>query len=199
MIKKRLFIAINLPEQALSVISRGLDETGKQFHQQGLEFPPSESWRLTPQESWHITVLFLDYQNEELLSNITTAMALTAEQFAPPAISLETISYGPPDRPPKMLWVQSSVETSRKLQEIRATLENTLVDNGVNFKQEYKRFNAHITLARFTETNPERLIPITTTLKPTLGFEGMSLDLMESELLRDGPRYTLLQSIPFQG
>ncbi len=198
MVKKRLFIAFNLPAEACRRINRGLEEAARLYHYAGKEFPPSLRWRMAPEASWHITLLFLDYQNEELLSNIAAAMANVAARFSPPIIELDRISYGPQGHP-KHMWVNGSTETSAALKEIKSDLENELVDNGVNFKYEAKKFQTHITLATFPQEGDEPLVPLDIKLDPAITFQPQSLDLMESDLLRGVKHYSLLQSASFGG
>lgn len=211
--RRRLFIAVNLPEEIKKAIRKKLSE-----------IPPVMEIRFVGEENWHLTLVFLGYQEEEKLENIFRAMAEAAENFSPFEINFSDINWGPSDKSPRMIWLNGAEESSRKLSPLKDLLEEKLIAEGINFKQEQKMFRIHITLARFrrlAEENFSALPPHhnrhgnnfseSQAQMPVwcgglsskfgelrLSFIPESLDLMESHLSRSGAEYEILQKINFK-
>ena len=151
--KKRLFIAINIPEKikdriegkivSLREISRGEKKIRRSFQ---------NDIRFLDRSNWHITITFLGYQEDLALAPIVKSMKSAAENFSAPEIEFTDISYGPKDGPKRMIWLNGSEKTADQLAGIKNTLEDSLIDNGVRFKQEHRKMRVHVTLARFQPT-----------------------------------------------
>lgn len=182
--KKRVFVAINLPETIKVKIEAALEEIRYLF---------TDDVRFIGRAQWHITVTFLGYQRDEFLHPIVKAMKKAVKNFPMRKIKFTDLDYGPKDGTKRMIWLNAASETSEQLAAIKEDLENVLIDNGVIFKKEHRQFRVHITLARFlTRKNlPEIARPL------PFDFEAGSLDLMESHLKRTGAEYEILQKVPF--
>src|SRR3989344_3842322 len=122
-------------------------------------------------------------------------MQETAENFSMPKIEFTGINYGPVGKTPRMIWLNGSPETSKALGEIKDALATALFDKGVNFKEEYRGFKAHITLARFPQVSGEELPEISKELNWQV--TAKSIDLMESRLARSGANYDKLSEADF--
>lgn len=189
--KRRLFIAINLPEGVKKGISSGVA---------GVENALKEQARFSKEKKWHITLVFLGYQEDMALSGILAAMEDTAKEFSGPKIEIGKDFVYVPEKSPKMIWLRGSKETSAMLGKMKDFLEEKLIDNKVHFKTEYRSFNSHVTICRFADFmrgDLPTLIPYS--LKTNLNFNAGTLDLMESHLSRKGAEYELLQSMDFKG
>ncbi len=179
---RRLFIAINLPENIKREIKNIISE---------IELDADAHW--TPPENWHLTLTFLGYQPDEATTPILDALKETAALFPAPKLGFEKIILAPPgkpSRPPRMIWFAGAKETSKIIGQIKNNLENNLVKNGVKFKKESREYNAHITLARFPtlirnykniQKYEKELLNYQITQLP-ISFTAQSLDLMESHL-----------------
>ena len=95
-----------------------------------------------------------------------------------------------------MVWAQG--EKIKELADVKQDLEKSLMDSGINFTPENRDFRPHITLGRIRtwewrkieqEEKPEVNEEI------SLNFEVNSIEVMESQLRREGPKYTILESI----
>ena len=93
-----------------------------------------------------------------------------------------------------MIWAEG--EKSKELSVLREDLENSLMEK-VAFVPENRVFAPHITLARisafgFKAIEPEERPEVNESLDLTFTVE--SIEVMESEMRRDGPVYTVLES-----
>jgi len=185
--RHRIFIAINLP---------------KEVRQQLVNYQskwPELPIKWTKPENLHITLIFLGYIPDiELLEvcQITKEIVQKHNSFG---ITLNQICYGPPKKiPPKMVWVKG--QKSQELSDLKQELESALLEK-VNFHQESRAFSPHITLGRirawdWKKIEPEERPEVNEVID--LIFEVSSIDIMESELKREGPRYTILESVPLE-
>jgi 2'-5' RNA ligase len=184
--RHRIFVAINLPAD----IRREL-------------FLNSEKWPDFPakwveKDNLHITLEFLGALTDEEIGEVCVITKEVAERHAGFSLTLNQILYGPPNlkpgQAPKFVWVEG--EKSEELSELREDLENSLTEK-VRFVPESRIFAPHITLARISAwawkgIEPEERPEINEKLD--LLFSVESIEVMESELHRDGPRYAVLES-----
>lgn len=184
----RLFIAINLPEEVKNKIAEAMEKIKPIFDNVPVRF-------LSP-KNWHLTIVFLGYQPSETVGPILKSIEKTAADFNPLKIGFESISYGPPDKPARMIWLVGTQKTSQTLSELKTKLEDALIENGVKFKRENRLFNAHITLVRFS--NPLGKLPDNLITPLSLSFEAKTLDLMESHLKRTGAEYEIVFQFAFK-
>ncbi len=164
---KRLFIAINLPDEVKDEIEQQIERLDSDF-------------RWVAKDNWHITLVFLGYQPDEAIPSILESIKQTVQNFPAPAIEFDKIIFGPPHKPARMIWLTGTKETSKILGGIKNDLENNLVNNGVRFKMEDRPFNCHLTLARF-QNIPEKL-ELSDSIHAPIKFMAQSIDLMESNL-----------------
>lgn len=196
--RHRVFIAINLPEE----IKKEL-------------FSYSEKWpelpaKWTAKDNLHITLEFLgDLTDVEIarVCKITGEVATKHKSFS---LNLNKILYGPPKKsPPRMVWAEG--ERSNELGELRQDLQECLFEEAASLAPDVRRpsgrrtsrdFSAHITLARIKEWEFKR---IDLEERPDVNqeidlfFAVESIEVMESQLKRGGPVYTVLESCAFGG
>lgn len=185
---KRVFIAINLPEEVKKSLEKALDKIQPLFGPEA---------RFLSSANWHLTLEFLAYQDDDSVSRIAQALETISREFTQPAIAFEKIVYGPVGKTPRMIWLTGSKETSAELNKIKNVLEEELHNQGVRFRQEHRAFQAHLTLARFEETIKGELPPLDIAFDRE--FEAQSIDLMESHLRRSGAEYDVLSRFDFGG
>jgi len=192
---KRLFIAINLPQNIKEAIEEIINNLP-----------------ILPKENWHLTISFLGYQPDEKIPNILESVKITTQSLVslkrPILVEFEKIILAPANRPARMIWLVGSKETSKILGAIKTKLEDELVKNGVRFQRDNREYNTHLTLARFspTQINADNkrinadIIRINQFLnqhKSALAFQANSIDLMESYLKRTGAEYEILSTLTF--
>ena len=174
---KRVFIAIDLPEEIKQEISAILSKLKKD-----LRFP----MRWMEPTNWHLTLTFLGYQSEEDIKLISEKLNLIVSGTEPFEIIFDKIVYGPPARPPRMIWGQVKSPEYGRLKEI---IETELIKVGINFQKENRQPNPHLTLARFQQSS-KNLPDIKTPLN--LNFKVNKIFLMESQLKPSGAEYISL-------
>jgi 2'-5' RNA ligase len=188
--RHRIFIAINLPEDIKKQISY--------YQKKWLELP----CRWTKKENLHITLIFLGYLTDEEILDIIKITREAVFRHRPFTINLNKIIYGPPKKPPRMVWVEG--EKSQELANLQNDLENFLYNNEsirVAKKREIRPYSPHITLGRiktweFRQIEKEERPEINENI--SLVFPVESIEIMESQLKRTGPEYSILELCPLK-
>ncbi len=185
--RRRIFIAINLPEE----IRKKLAECQGKW--------PELPVRWTKPKNIHITLVFLGYLSDEELVEICKVAKEVALKHTPFDVNLTKICYGPTDKqPPRMIWAIG--ERSPEFTSLRDDLEKSLMSSeGVRFSSEKRAFSPHITLGRmrvweFQRIEPEERPEVDEEIN--LNFQVESIEVMESRLKRNGAEYTILETIP---
>lgn len=194
--KHRIFIAINLPED----IKRELAN----YEQKWPELPAK--W--TAKDNLHITLEFLGDLTDEELGEVCVVAKEVAQRHGSFSISLNSVSYGPPKRiPPRMVWAEGEKSLGRsptgeadELSDLKDDLQKYLLER-VAFRPDDPKgtpsFSPHITLARIKEWEWKKIEPEErpeVNEKIDLVFTVESIEVMESELKRGGPEYTIIES-----
>jgi 2'-5' RNA ligase len=149
----------------------------------------------TVKDNLHITLEFLGDLTDEELGNVCRVAGEVSKRHKIFSISLNKILYGPPKKnPPRMVWVEG--EKSDELADLKEDLQECLLEE-IKFRPDGQGFTPHITLARisewaFRQIEPEERPEINEDIDLTFTVE--SIEVMESELKRSGPTYTILES-----
>ena len=207
--KHRIFIAINLPEDIKKELSKYQDKWS--------ELPAK--W--TAKDNLHITLEFLGDLTDEELGEVCLVVKEVSQRHCAFSISLDSVSYGPPKKiPPRMVWAEGSSITnfdlnkqgeeekignksklvmdkkSDEIVDLKEDLQEYLLER-VSFRPESKSFSPHITLARINEWQWKKIEPEE---RPEVDenidfvFTVESIEVMESELKKGGPQYTIIES-----
>ena len=168
--KRRIFIAINLPDAVKSKLIDYQREISSSFE----EIDPV-NW--TRSGNLHITLDFVgDLTDEELAQLCLSTKASYSKKFAF-TVNLNQITYGPPNKmPPRMIWV-----TGDKIKELGLTPHITL---------------GRIKAWQFRKIDPEIRPDINREIN--LSFDAKSIEVMESVLKKGGPTYTVMESVPLK-
>jgi len=176
--RRRIFIAINLPED----VKRKLSEYKEKW--------PELPVRWTKQDNIHITLVFLGYLTDEELLEICRITKEVASRHTSFNINLTKVCYGPPKKmPPRMVWAVE--EKSEEFASLKDDLDKSLTI------LEKRQFSPHITLGRIRKWEWQRIEPEE---RPEideeidLSFSVDSIEIMESVLKRGGPEYSILDS-----
>lgn len=183
--KRRIFIAINLSEN--------VKDKFQEYQRKWADLPV----RWTKRNSLHLTLVFIGYVSDEEMAQICKITREAARKHEPFNIEFERIILGPPGKPARMIWVEGKF--SEELAKFKNDLENALMNSGNSgFRDvETRGFRPHITLARIRQFEwrelPEKPV-IDEKISIIVPID--SVDVMESELKRDGAEYTVLESAP---
>lgn len=186
MVKRRIFIAIDLPEK----IKKRLKEYKEKF----ADLPVR--WTKVP--SLHLTLVFIGYVDNEQMLEVCRIARDVAEKFEPFFINFKRINVGPVDsREPRMIWLEG--EKSEELSQLKNNLEKALLAGNTGFsKAETRSFSPHITLARIKMAQWREakinLAEIKQEFKAQVEVHG--IEVMESDLKFDGAEYASLESCP---
>jgi RNA 2',3'-cyclic 3'-phosphodiesterase len=137
---------------------------------------PDLPCRWTKKDNLHITLEFLGYIRDEDMEDVFRHAKELAAKYEPFEIGLNKICYGPPEKmPPRMVWI-------------------------IGPKMEGLGISPHITLGRiktweWKAIEPEERPEVSENINIT--FEVNSIEVMESQLKRGGPAYTILESCAF--
>lgn len=185
LMKKRIFIAINLPEN----VKKRLVE----FKEKWNELPV----RWTKKDSLHLTLVFIGYVSDDEMFNVCKLVREVAQKHEPADLEFEKILYRPSGNQPRMIWLAGKV--SKEVAALKSDLENTLMafDGLASFKAENRPFSPHITLARlkFGQWHEMGKLPnVEQDFKAVVPVD--SIEVMESDLKSDGAEYIILESCP---
>ena len=188
---RRLFIAINIPEAVKTTI-RQIINSDKEHHADLYA-----NARITPEQHWHITLLFLGDQSEAHRTTIEQTMEHIVHNTMSPTIALQALTMVSTQHQPHMLWITASQETNKTLAQIRQAIIQGIDKKGIIPKGEiYPQFNGHITILRLPEQYDTHAYTIPFSNMPT--FHPAHIELMESMSGHTGTTYRVLKSIDFK-
>ncbi len=182
--KKRVFIAINPSLDIKEKLAEKQKEIDRSFN----EFCPVK-W--TKKDNLHITLLFMGNVEMEDVFNAFEKTEEIAEKVNAFEIEINEIEYFPNNNP-RMIWVKG--RESKELKKIQNYLDKEL------FNRRNKEFSPHMTLGRIRQWQFKRIEKeeIPSLGEINLKFRVNSIEVMESELKRSGPNYTILKSFPLK-
>ena len=174
--RKRIFIAINLPEE----IKRELLSYEKRW--KNLRVKWTNFYNL------HITLEFLGEVNRQELDKILQAIEKTALEIKPFDLKLDRIVLGPNPVQARMFWATVYIDSNI------IKLKNLINENlkFYDFNLEEREFKPHITLARARGNQLKG--KQTNIILPEMKFKVESIEVMQSQLHPGGARYKVVES-----
>ena len=182
MSKKRLFIAIGLPEPVRAALEQ-MQERFKRFVRGARWVNPT---------GIHLTLKFLGYVEIERIIEIEKSLAVVSQKFPPVSVRVEGCGFFPNIRRPNVVWAGIQSDALADLQkEVEDQMER------LGFEKEARAFHPHLTLARLKNTRgplPSLAEEAQKFANKDLGhFTAQSFSLYESILKRDGAEYQNLK------
>jgi 2'-5' RNA ligase len=189
--QKRIFISIGLPENIRNKLVAHQEEIAQSFCNSN-DFCPVK-W--SKKHNLHITLLFIGYVELEELVPVINRIEKVSANHGSFVIDLKSISYGPKENDPKMIWVTG--DNSLQLGSLQTDLEKEMLD----IKKPDSSFIPHITLGKITQwqfnkINPEERLDVFKDI--SLSFAVNSIEIMETNLGKGGGQYAVLKSIPLK-
>lgn len=165
--------------------------------------------RWTPEDNFHLTLLFLGEVNELELVPICRTAAKVARKHIPFTMQFDGLGCFPTPRRPKVLWAGVS-EGSEDLRELHEDLEAPLLELGC-YRREERAFTPHLTLGyiasadrgkvdgnegRVTGTDVEEGVDWSKAVRDNADWTGgycqvEEILVMTSELRRSGSVYSV--------
>lgn len=177
---KRIFIAIDLSEEARSLAAEYIQDLRDAFPRLrvGWERP----------EKLHLTLKFLGDISDAQLEGVENAVAAAAHESPHFRLRLEATGVFPSARKARILWL-GLTERDNTLREIFNRLEEEL--ETIGFPKDPRKFSPHLTIARLREpASSKRLVDLhlTSHFEP-VEFEVRELVVYESVLSPKGSVY----------
>ncbi len=176
--KKRLFVAIPLPEPMQATFS----EYKKNFKANDI--------RWTLKENLHITVFFLGDVIEDLVPKIVMALQNVTSNIKQFRLEFEKTVFAPPNKPPRMIWGQFYKNENYTL--LSNAIAKTLnLSFQIPLENSSREIIPHVTIARIK--NPNSISEVE--LKPLEieNLEVTSCQLIESTLSSGGSIYSVVE------
>lgn len=181
----RAFIAIKLASPpSLSVVITKLDVIGRPV-------------KAVHADRLHVTLKFLGDISPELISQLGDAIRGIANAHSAFNLRIRGLGAFPNVRRPTVVW--AGLENGETLVNMAAELDKRLKPLGIS--QERRKYQPHLTLARVRSKPPAELAALLDELA-TEDFGVVSIDsleLMQSDLGPEGPRYTTLAKSELTG
>jgi len=189
----RSFIAIELPDE----LKAGLAQLEAQLK---LGKPSSVKW--VDPSGIHLTLKFLGNIAVDRISAITRAMEEATRELSPFQLKVTGLGVFPNLKRVQVAWVGIGGEVD-KLGQLQQRIESNLVPLG--FAAESRRFTPHLTLARLRDrASPDERqrfgqLIASTKFEAVYTIKVDSLNLMRSQLTREGAIYSRLSSVGLRG
>lgn len=185
--KLRLFVAIELPEEAQNALASLKEKMGNKL--QGI--------RWIKPRNLHLTLQFLGYCPEEMVKDISKQLHLAVTKYNPFEFHLENLGGFPSLKRPRIFWIGVG-GGAEKICEVQKEVENSLA--ALDFQPEERKFHPHITIARFKKSEDLReavaKIETRSIFPQPIKAEGVVLFL--SQLTPVGANYHPLEKIYFK-
>lgn len=180
--QKRLFVAINLPEDIKKRLFRFAEKECKNL--------PVK--RVRP-ENCHVTLNFLGYVLDENILNVCRSVQDVTENYPSFELQFSGLELGPGGETKKFIWATG--EKSEELSELKYRLDRTL---GFLAKEK-KGFTPHITLGRIKKGEWKKISP-EPVLERSMKFSVpvSSVELFESRFEKGKRAYYILESFPLK-
>lgn len=182
----RLFIAINLPDserQAIHHATAPLRDAAR-----------AVTW-VAP-ECIHLTMKFLGEQSPEAVASVRDAVGTVARRFQPLRLDVGGVGAFPHLRAPRIFWM--GIAGDPKLELLHHDLE--IACEKLGHEVEARAFRPHVTLGRVKRDVTAEQVGTLAKLAANVRYRAMvdarSIDVMQSELSSNGPRYTVLAAVP---
>lgn len=141
MVRKRIFIAIDVSEDAKQVIAAHINLLRREF--------PDLRVNWEKAEKLHLTLKFLGETEIVLLEQLKHRISLDAASVESFCFTITGSGVFPGIRNPKVLWLGVQ-EQSGSLRKLQSLIDNSCVALG--FRPEQREFKPHLTIARIRDS-----------------------------------------------
>jgi 2'-5' RNA ligase len=185
--KKRIFVALDISEEAREKTSGYIKKLREQF--------PKVRAGWDKPEKLHLTMKFLGEIDDEQLAKLINAVEKTASGISPLKLQIAGTGVFPSPRPARVMWIDVKGE-EEKLRLLSETLENECEKQG--FEKEKRRFKAHLTIARLKERASEMVQAHLREDFTAIEFEVSEIVIYQSQLKPTGSIYSVISKHKFR-
>lgn len=190
----RLFLAFDLPRSLQTHLASVISELRELDARSG-----GRAVKWVKAENMHLTLKFFGDTDPALVSVIRKAIDASlssAKLNSVYRLRTEALGAFPNFKRPRVFWADLVGSDLVRLEELADSLEERFVSAG--FEPENKRFKAHLTIGRIRPRADGSAIARVVEQYPysAIDLKLDTLKLIQSELTREGPLYTTLQSWP---
>lgn len=194
----RAFIAIKLSDDLRGQIERVQAELRQQAEKLGA--PGGIGW--VKPAGIHLTLKFLGDISPAQIEPLGTVLREAAAKVRPFSLEARGVGGFPNMHSPRVLWlgVHGGGQEMEALMCVQAAVEDGAAV--LDFPKESRAYTPHLTLARVRDRRPAKALA---TMLPehrdrVVGvWTASSVGLIQSELHKEGARYTTLVEVPFGG
>ena len=186
--RARAFVAVNLPAQVCAHVGAA------QARLKGL----GADVKWVAPDTFHFTLKFLGEVDRANLDSIAQALQSALDGAEAFRVSLRGLGAFPNAGRPRVIWVGLQ-EGREQLHELAERVESALVPLG--FERETRPFGGHLTLGRVRSPQGAQRLAEALAEPPQQALGSMCVErvaLMESELRREGARYTALREFALE-
>jgi 2'-5' RNA ligase len=150
----------------------------------------------------HLTLRFLGDVPPGRVEEIERALTAVCAEIAPFPLRARQVGFFPNSRRPRIIW--AAVDDA----DIRLTPLHAVVNNAIKsivpLSEEEKEFRGHLTIGRIRRINPAETKALAEAAERASGrcfgeWTANTIEIVRSELGRDGSRYTCVASIGLRG
>jgi 2'-5' RNA ligase len=189
-VKKRLFIAIDISEEARKMAAYYMEEMAGHF--------PGIAVKWEKPEKLHFTLKFLGSVDDGIVESVIEVVKQQADNVGRFEVEIRGTGAFPSAKQPRILWLGVN-EPTGKMKQLAAGLESKCAKLG--FEPESRPFNPHLTLARIREPRTAGRLGTSHVGREfgPITFSCRDLILFESHLSAHGSFYTKLYTAAFVG
>lgn len=177
-IYKRIFIALNLPENIREEIQGISNKLAQKY----------EGIKWTDKECYHITLHFLGNLNLDKTDQVKMALQSLAGRFSDLEFVLENIGAFPGLTRARIIFLACRQTNGNFIIKLQQLIGEKMIALNINVDE--RSWQPHITLGRVKYGTMN--IPVNLAVKTKSNFVVSSFDLMESRLEPSGPIYSLI-------
>lgn len=177
---KRVFIAMNLPENIKRIVLGLVAELQKNYRRAPLRF--------VKPDGLHLTLHFLGEQDKESIQKIMEIMEEIVSPYKKVKLRLGRLGFFPNKFRPRVLWVSTEEIRDQTIENLQKELGRKL--EKFNITIDSRPWHPHITLGRIKGPIETKLIQ---NIKiPFAEWEVCLIELIESFLKPEGPEYKII-------
>ena len=189
----RLFVAISVPEEIKARIEESQAELRCAL--------PEDCVRWAKRGQFHLTLKFLGDVEAPRLAALTDALRLACGRFPALPLRAQGIGFFPDSRVPRVVWAGVQ-DPDRRLPVVQRAVE--LAVGGFTREHREETFSAHVTLGRvrgIRRAEAERMAELAAATADRFfgAWTAGAIEVIRSELLAGGARYTVLSVIRLAG